>query len=168
MCKFALSLMLVFGFFNHSARAELVPELNVTTDYSASMHYTIGFNIDASNQFQGFYMEDTSNNLTQFPLSSATNGTYHTIFQVAGLQLVQMEILHEDSPKSATIQLKLLKNFMTGETFTADFQVKFDAQTGHYLIIDTRTGKAVNQAKVMTNYAIIPVGIASIETSDTN
>ena len=141
-----------------SAQAEIVPALNVHTDYFPDREYSLGFDLDAGSLISRIYFQDNTGERTFYTLERLQN--FAPIFKIMGFTLVRMRIASVDAPQSATVELQILKNYLTGGRRSIFFQVNFNQKTSKYEITDARSGNIVQAVKVITRYAgPVPVGI---------
>lgn len=152
-----LSVLLSF-FIVLSAHAEIVPVLKVHTDYFPDREYSLGFDLDEASLISKIYFQDNSGEKTFYTLDSLQS--FAPIFKMMGFTLVKMRIASVDAPQSATVELQILKNYLTGARRSLFFKVNFNPKSAKYEITDARTSLIVQSVKVITRYAgPVPVGI---------
>ena len=164
MKSWIIVLTLFTAFFNFApARADLVEVLNIQADYFPNREYAIGLDLDANRLISHIYFQDQNENQTFYTLDQLSDFT--TMFQVAGIKLVQIRISQQAGPESATIELNYTENYLRGLRTSIFFQVQYNAATGAYDITDTRSNQVIHSVKVTTRYSMfLPIGIESVDT----
>lgn len=166
MHRFLIALLLIAistaGSFN-PANAAIVSVLHVQSDYFPSRDYQIGLDLDPQQLISEMYFQNEKGKQTFYSLDQLKS--FSTIFEMAGFTLVSMRISKVESPQSATIELQILHNYLTGNRRSIFFHVGFNPVTHQYEISDARSGKVIHQVTVVTHYiALVPVGIYDLAT----
>ncbi|MBC7396712.1 MAG: hypothetical protein H7333_04640 [Bdellovibrionales bacterium] len=157
-----LFILLSFG-IGWQAQAEIVPVLAVHSDYFPDRDYALGLDLDSNALISRIYFQDENGHKAFFSLDDLQN--YTPIFKMKGFALVRMKISSMESPKAATVELQMVKNYLTGSKRSVFFKVTFSADTHQYEITDSRSDKIITSVLVETRYASrIPVGIYDLVT----
>jgi len=159
-------ILLLCGFAVHatSARAELVPQLKITSDYFPTLAYEVGFDLEpGSHVIRRVYFNQEGEAHVFYSLEELQSDSV-TVFRKWGFNFVKLQILRMDSPTSGILELSFLKYAIFGARSTIDYRVELDPVAGQYRITDERVHCRMTEAVVETNYkAGVPVGIRDIE-----
>jgi len=159
-------LLLLCGFvtYGNTARAELVPELKITSDYFPTLAYDVGFDLEpGSHVIRRVYFNQEGEAPVFYSLDELQSDSV-TVFRKWSFNFVKLQIVRMDSPTSGILELSFLKYAIFGSRSTIDYRVELDPESGQYRITDERLHCRMSEAVVRTNYkAGVPVGIRDIE-----
>ena len=125
-----LSLCLSF-----SVRAEVQEILKVHSDYFRDREYTVGLDVNDDDTISEMTFQESGKNATPYSLDTLKNFT--TIFQVVGINMVQLRIVKQDSPTTATIELSTLYG-IGGSHRSYFFSVRLNPASHQYELVDSR------------------------------
>ena len=151
----------------HGARADLVDEIKITSDYYPDREYAVGFDMGADHLINRIYFYLKGSAAPAFFTLQELQDHPQTIMEIAGIKLVQMQIVNHTSNDAATIQLSYTQNYLRRTAGSMLIGVQYNAGAGHYDIYDLRDQRIIHSARVLTNYATfphIPLGISSVIT----
>ncbi len=144
------------------AQAANLNLFQITTEYDQSLHYEVGVDISPAHAIDRIYLIDTDGGYNYFTLDQLQS--FVPAFVYSGTTLVQIKITQMDSPTSAMVELKFLKNALTGASFSVDVKLTYQPSLGAYQVVDNRTGKVIHTALLTSNKVFgKAVGIADMQ-----